>query len=778
LKRGIFVERKIAAERQPNPSQSSGNLNLSLGDVYHILFRHKWKIAIIAGIGLIGSLLLPRVYKVPYMSEAKLYIRYVLETSAPTPDSSDPRIKLPDTRGENIINTELEILTSLDLAQQVADAIGPEKILGGNEGNRLKAGATVRKGVTAEVPKNSSVIHLSFQHPNPEIVQVVLQELIDIYQKKHTEIHAVGAFDDFLTQETDQLRSDLTKTEQELSRAKTNLGFYGSPEEAKRFQGEQMARIRQGIFDAEAELAERKAAVSQLSGMSYTNAEITTNKISAPPAEKVAEYRRACGVLESLTQKEREESAIYTPESGRIKTLRRQISENTDLKTGLETENPGLLAMGAMELRHADSGGNPRNELAAETARVSALNSKIAVLNAQLERMQKEVTTVSTAESAITKLQLQREIEEGKYRHFVKGLEQARIDEKLGTGKVSNIRRIQEPSPPFRDGSKIQKARMAVAIGGLALALGLAFVLEMFVDRTIKHAGEIEGKLKLPLFLTVPLIAENERGLNWLRNLRLIGYKNGHGNGNGNGTAESEDSESVRDVANAAEAGYSRLVPYNAQVPLRPFFDGLRDRLIDFFESKNLTHKPKLVAVTGCREGAGVSTFAAGLAASLSETGDGNVLLVDMSEQHGTPKHFVKGRLNYGLDEVLEGETRSAALVQNNLYVVCESGAERAVTGGGGISRMMPKRFTNLMPKLKASDYDYIIFDMPPVGQLSVTPKIARFMDMMLFVIESEKTDRDVAKRAIKILSESNPNLAVVLNKRRSYVPGVLQQEL
>jgi len=32
-----------------------------------------------------------------------------------------------DQRGETIINTEIEILTSMDLAEQVAKAIGPEK---------------------------------------------------------------------------------------------------------------------------------------------------------------------------------------------------------------------------------------------------------------------------------------------------------------------------------------------------------------------------------------------------------------------------------------------------------------------------------------------------------------------------------------------------------------------------------------------------------------------------------------------------------------------------
>jgi Mrp family chromosome partitioning ATPase len=72
---------------------------------------------------------------------------------------------------------------------------------------------------------------------------------------------------------------------------------------------------------------------------------------------------------------------------------------------------------------------------------------------------------------------------------------------------------------------------------------------------------------------------------------------------------------------------------------------------------------------------------------------------------------------------------------------------------------------------MKASDFDYIIFDMPPVSQISITPRLARFMDMVLLVIESEKTDRDIAARAAATLSESKTHVGVVLNKNRSYGP-------
>ena len=204
---------------------------------------------------------------------------------------------------------------------------------------------------------------------------------------------------------------------------------------------------------------------------------------------------------------------------------------------------------------------------------------------------------------------------------------------------------------------------------------------------------------------------------------------------------------------------------------LDKFYAGLRERLIVNFEVRNLNHNPKLVAVTSCGRGAGVSSVAAGLAASLSETGDGNVLLVDMNLEQHTARQFYKGKPGCGLDAALEAETMGNAMVSENLYVASEHGDTEK------LPRVLPKRFASLMPKLKASDYDYIIFDMPPVSQTSMTPRLAGLMDMVLLVIESEKTSRDSVQQANALLAESKANVSAVLNKARSYIPRHFHQE-
>jgi len=227
----------------------------------------------------------------------------------------------------------------------------------------------------------------------------------------------------------------------------------------------------------------------------------------------------------------------------------------------------------------------------------------------------------------------------------------------------------------------------------------------------------------------------------------------------------------VAETKNGAP-GTTDIAPWDPRHVLRPFCETLRDRLIAFFDINNLTHKPKLVAVTSCSPGAGVSTVATGLAASLSETGEGNVLLVNMGEKDGAVHQFYKGDLACGLDEFLEKSNRENALVQDKLYVVSEN------PNSNGLPVPLPRRFKNLVPKLRASDYDYIIFDMPAVTQVSITPRLARFMDFVVMVVESENTNRDVVKQACSVLSESKTNVGVVLNKGRNYLPKFLSQEL
>jgi Mrp family chromosome partitioning ATPase len=133
-----------------------------------------------------------------------------------------------------------------------------------------------------------------------------------------------------------------------------------------------------------------------------------------------------------------------------------------------------------------------------------------------------------------------------------------------------------------------------------------------------------------------------------------------------------------------------------------------------------MTHKPKLVAVTGLSKGAGASTIASGIAATLAEGGN-KVLLVD--------------------------------------------------------EPFDPKRFYNLISEFKASEFDYVIFDMPFLSDTSPTLAMAGFADKLLLVVEAAKSSQEAVKRAYGQLVAANAKVSVVFNKTRSYGPKWLQNE-
>jgi uncharacterized protein involved in exopolysaccharide biosynthesis/Mrp family chromosome partitioning ATPase len=656
----------------------------------------------------------------PFESQAMLFIRYVTETSTLGVPGVDSKPMSPDQRGETIINTEVQILSSLDIAEQVADTVGPDKILAKMKGvkDRDAAAAQIEKNLTVEPTPLSSVIVVTYKNPDATVVQPVLSAIVEAYLKKHVEIHrGMAAAGDFLSQETDQLRTRLSQTEDDLRKAKDKAGIV-SLDDAKKTYAEQVTMLQQEIFNAQADLAERSAMLDEINKTMPSAARIPTKPSLAAtglgiPDAALDSYRNVRVRLDWLEKTEQQLLAQFTDQNQRVKDVRAQIAEAQGQRQVLEAKYPDLARLGAAVVPQASAApGTTGNAIdpVAEAARLTGLQSKIKVLTDELAQVRAQAATVSQAEGTISELQRQRELEDTNYRYFSTHLEASRIDEQLGAGKALNIATIQEPTPPGINWAKAYKLLAGIAGGGLALGLGWAFMIETYFDRTIRRPGDVEKGLQIPLFLSIPDFGRD---------------------------------------------GHHRNV----------FHETLRDRLISYFESRNLTHKPKLVAVTGVGRNSGVTTTAAGLAHSLSETGAGNVLLVDMTVSQGSAQQFYKGKAVCGLDQLLD--TRDTAQVQEKLYVV---GAEP--DGSDKLSRALPMRFNQLVPKLKAGDFDYIIFDMPPVNQISITPRLAGFMDMVLLVVESEHTDRDLARQAATLLAASQAHVGAVMNKTRNYLPS------
>ena len=375
---------------------------MSLGDIYFTLFRHKWKILLFSALGFLAVLAL-LIFKPPlYESKTKLDILYVVEGKSFNPSGENANTVSLNERGYGIIQTELEILQSLDVVMEAVQTIGPKRILakagGGNDTN--VAAALVAKKLTVESSPGSSVIQVSLQHPDPEMVQPILSEIIASYFKKHNQIHLGNVmFGDFSIQETNRLYKEIAQTKEELKNARSTAGVF-SIDAADKSYDEQISQIRNKLFTAQAELVERKEVLKEMSNALSSTLE-STNTETEISNDKVDEYRNVCTRLGMLRKKEQELLLQYTDQSVPIKDLRAQIAGNETLKKKLETEEPRLTSFG-ISLGAAD---HPTFSMSDNAAQISALEARIKVLNSQLSQIQSDSAKRDETRGTISELE-------------------------------------------------------------------------------------------------------------------------------------------------------------------------------------------------------------------------------------------------------------------------------------------------------------------------------------------------------------------------------------
>src|ERR1039457_1494536 len=102
---------------------------ISPGDIYFVVFRHKWKIVIMTLVGLLAATVFYFTKPPLYQSEAQIFIRYVSDSHTVNPSDTGTRVTSLIDLGQTVMNSEMAILMSYDLAAKVATNFGAEKIL-------------------------------------------------------------------------------------------------------------------------------------------------------------------------------------------------------------------------------------------------------------------------------------------------------------------------------------------------------------------------------------------------------------------------------------------------------------------------------------------------------------------------------------------------------------------------------------------------------------------------------------------------------------------------
>jgi succinoglycan biosynthesis transport protein ExoP len=702
---------------------------LTIGDIYYLLFRHKGKILLFTLLGVMAAVAVYFMTPAIYRSEASLLVRYVTDTTVLDSASMGERITSPARGGENVINSEIEILLSYELVDKVLDDMGFSSFMptSTNRLDRARTAAIVRSRINIEVPKSSNIINVSFDGPDPTVSQDFLKRLIDAYLQKHIEIHrAAGAYE-FLSQQTDQLRTRLTETEEELRKLKYSEGVV-SIEETKRNISVRTEELTKKLGELESSLAAAKARVEIMRPLSMAvpgRTSLVWVASTTNEAARALEFK-----LQRLRQRENELLSTYTADSIPVRGLREQI---TEAERQLAGEAPSMVT------NSITSGGTAPDSSAAFLEAQSVLaefKARIAVQKDFLAQTLEEARKIDAVESKIVQLQRNKELQEANYKYFCQSLEHARIDEALNSGRISNIGIVQSATLPSEKMRVKLPRNMAMALlFGVVAGLGLAVFQEYFHDQTLRKPIELQATFRVPVLMTVPMVKGARSQLREGQGVPLLLSAPGGADGGVNG-----------------------------QMDMSDYYEVLRDRLLSSLGP--VASLPCVLGVTSCSRGAGVSTLAAGLAFAFARGGEHRVVLVNGNTDSLTPQIYGVNPIT-GLAEMMADADGNTAVTQHNHFVVPSRDTIPSPTHAG-----YAPRFAALIQHLRSSKAGYVIVDLPPVSETGLTLRVGRLLDGMMLVIAAESVSRHVAERVKEMLVQSDVKIiGTVLNKQQQYVP-------
>jgi polysaccharide biosynthesis transport protein len=346
-------------------------------------------------------------------------------------------------------------------------------------------------------------------------------------------------------------------------------------------------------------------------------------------------------------------------------------------------------------------------------ATIQALLLRENAYKPMIEAQKKEVFAARSIQSDFDQLQNQ----ENQIRTVLNNLEQRKVNIDLTSATEDTItpiaRGVGSPAPYAP-----QRARMILQglFLGLAVGLGIVYFLHRLDDR-LDLAEDVEAELEEPVLGQIPQMDSTA-----MRDGHLLIPKLEHHN---------VFAESVRGVRSAIKFG-------------------------------GQGGSKQVMLVSSAVPGDGKTTFTVNFAIILATAGS-RVLLIDADLRRGNTHTFFDHPREPGLSEVLTGQQHWSDVLRPTeigTLSVLHTGSIPANPG-----ELLIGPITRQLVAEARKQFDYVVFDCPPLTSLDDTFSLTDLADGLLFVVKSGQTSMRFAKNALAAVRQRGfPILGIVFN--------------
>jgi capsular exopolysaccharide synthesis family protein len=551
-------------------------------------------------------------------------------------------------------------------------------------------------GVSVTPIRNSRLVDLKFRSPDPEFAAIAVNEIARQYIQQTLEFRmsATSETSAYLTGQLEEQRKLVEESERRLQEYKEQNNA-GSVDDKQNIVVQKLNALNAQLTDARIERMDREANYQTLMGLQQRGEPL--DSYPAVMASTIVQKLKA-----DIAAKETERARLSTQYGPAYQPMRDLVRQIEAAKQELQNEIDKVV-------------GSVRAEYEAARAKEQGLQRS-------LDQQQRE--SLGLDRKMLDYSALEREANSNRQLYetlLARSKETGAAGEYRGTN-IQVLDRAEIPVSPVLP--RTQRDLLVAALGGMLLALGLAFGFEYF-DSRIKAPDELKAHLNLPFLGMIPAFTGPDRN----GEAPLL-----------HADAPPAFSEAIRSVRTAV-----------------------------LFSSADEGSRTIVITSTGPHEGK--TLVSSSLAITLAQAGQ-RTIIVD-ADMRRPRMHEALGRSQEpGLSNVLVGEASLAdaarpTTVPNLTFLAAGHIPPNPAELLGS------RRYLDLIADLKKK-YEWVIIDAPPVMPVTDAAIVANTAGGVIFVVGSEMTPRQNAAAAVEQLRGANARfIGAVLNRvhvdRHSY---------
>ena len=683
------------------------------------LWRHKWVL-------LLCLLLVPAITWAGLKQLTPLYTAdaSVLYEPASYNQAELQSILRPDTTTDEVIATQVEVVTSLRSAERIVDRFNLDQnpefnytlrpkttfdVITAGIGNGVKGGIAFL--IRPVFPAAADQLVANTLHPPTaedvhRSVMVAVQDATEARPVRLSHVIMVS-----FTSKSRTLAADVANELSNLYISDQLQMKFDAVRNANKWLEGQAHELQQQVQANDNKIANYRATqgltvgivgnlvteeVSRLS----SNLDAATNDL----AQAEGQVSAAHGRMGSSAQ------AAISPSVVALRAQRDQLSaQMQSLMAHLGPNHPTIIAMRQqLSVMNSEVNAETGQVLAASDAAVRAARAKVAGLQEQLRDARERVASAGQAEIPLDAMQREADASRNLLQTVLDSIQRLAQQAAIET---SDARVVSAALPPTEQSFPKTKVLVpASALLGLCIGFLLVYLLELTQSK-FRSGHDIRTVLGLNCLAQIPQIDGEKEGVSGIEEYLVQ-------------KPFSLGAEQVRSLRAALWLGASR---------------------------------PKVVAIAAARPGEGKTTTSICLGRSASLAGE-RIVVVECDTRKPSFAKLMGIQEKTGLLEFLSGTATLEDVIHTDKLTSFDYIPAGIAGRSNSHSLFMSENMVMLLERLRR-DYDLVVLDLPPVIALTDARIVASLAEATLLCVRWQTTPRKVAKHCYEMLQDAQANV-------------------